>query len=485
MQSYLLPRLRDILFLSIFAGAILLGPRMLNQDGDILRHLTMGRYVLENRAFLTEDAFSHTNTGKPFAPHEWLAGVFFYIAYSLGETNGLVLLSAGLLATTFTLLFVRASQSTGAKLPVLALILWGAAISSLHWIVRPHLFTMLFLAIWLFWVEDLAQGKTTRLWPFAALMLVWSNAHGEFIAGFLVLIAALAGWGWDFLFRRENTPLETGKRLGLVTLLSFVTTLINPVGLRTWTTVVGYVNNQYLITHTNETIPPDFTQAKFLALLALLAFSVFLLSVKTVQFPARNGFLLAGFSAMALLSARNVHLYGVVAPYLLAGALVKAPFLALLSKVESFLGEMESRLRGWLWPAATTVLLGLLLVLTPLGAANRFSPGFHPVEAVAWLKENPQPGKMFNAFDWGGYLLFSFWPAQQVFIDSQTDVYGEAFTREYETVIMQYPGWEATLDKYEVSWAIFPRNWPLARALADQGWVEVYSDSTAVIFSRK
>ncbi len=95
MQNYLLPRLRDILFLSIFAGAVLLGPRMLNQDGDILRHLTMGRYVLENRAFLTEDAFSHTNAGKPFAPHEWLAGVFFYIAYSLGGTNGLVCFQPG------------------------------------------------------------------------------------------------------------------------------------------------------------------------------------------------------------------------------------------------------------------------------------------------------------------------------------------------------------------------------------------------------
>jgi hypothetical protein len=306
---YLLPRLRDILFLGVFIAALLLGPRMLNMDGDLPRHLAMGRYVLQNGLPPSTDVFSYTNNGKPFAPHEWLTGLTFYGIYSLFGLNGIVILAAVLIAMTFTIVYAYGVSRTGIRLPVFFLTIFGAAISSLHWIVRPHLFTMLFLAIWLVLTERLQQGEKIKLWLFPALMLLWANMHGEFIAGFLVLGAYLAGWGWDFLFRRSETSISHGYRLGLTVGFSFLATLINPVGLRIWTTMIGYVNNSYLISHTNETNPPDFLQPKFLVLLAFLALSVFLLAIKKERIASGQAFLLAGFSAMSLMAARNVHLY--------------------------------------------------------------------------------------------------------------------------------------------------------------------------------
>jgi hypothetical protein len=481
MRPYLFPRLRDILFLAIFTAAILLGPRMLNQDGDLPRHLTIGRLVLQTGSVPTQDIFSYTNTGKPFAPHEWLSGVVFYGLYSILGLNGIVILAATLLATTFTLIYSRAVSQTGIRLPVFFLVAWGAVVSSLHWITRPHLFTMLFLTLWLIWMEKLSRDENVRLWYFPALMLFWANMHGEFIAGFLVLFAYLAGWVWDFLFSREAASLQAGKRLGLAFVLSFAVTLINPVGLRTWTTVLGYVNNKYLISHTNETIPPNFTEPKFLVLLVLLAFSVFLLAVKRDKMRASEGFLLAGFSAMSLLSARNVHLYGVVAPFVLASTLAGSQDSPIVKRLETLFGQVESQLKGILWPVGIILIFGILLVATPLGKVNRFDPAFFPVEAVAWLQQNPPKGNVFNAFDWGGYLLFNLWPEQRVFIDSQTDVYGEEFTRKYEQVILMNDGWQGVLDDYKVSWVIIPQDWPLADGLTAEGWREVYRDETAVI----
>jgi hypothetical protein len=481
MKPYLLPRLRDILFLAVFTAAILLGPRMLNQDGDLPRHLTIGRLVLQTGSVPTLDVFSYTNTGKPFAPHEWLAGLVFYGLYSILGLNGIVILAATLLATTFTLVYSNAVSQIGIRLPVFFLVAWGAVVSSLHWITRPHLFTMLFLALWLIWTEKLSRGENTRLWYFPALMLFWANMHGEFIAGFLVLFAYMAGWTWDFLFAREAASLEAGKRLGLAFVLSFAVTFINPVVLRTWTTVLGYVNNKYLIAHTNETVPPNFAEPKFLLLLGLLAFSIFLLAVKRRKMRVSAGFLLAGFSAMALLSARNVHLYGVVAPFVLAPTLAGSQDVPLVQRLETLFEQVESRLKGILWPVGTVLLFGILLVATPLGKVNRFDPAFFPVEAVAWLKQNPQKGNVFNAFDWGGYLLFNLWPDQHVFIDSQTDVYGEEFTRKYEQVILMNSGWQEVLTTYNVAWVIIPQDWPLAKGLAAEGWQEAYRDGTAII----
>jgi hypothetical protein len=76
------------------------------------------------------------------------------------------------------------------------------------------------------------------------------------------------------------------------------------------------------------------------------------------------------------------------------------------------------------------------------------------------------------------------WPAQQVFIDGQTDFYGEALTREYAQVSGAAPGWQQVLARYGVTWIIVPVDGPLAQRLSagEPGWVETYRDETAVIF---
>jgi len=77
---YLLPGLGDILWIAAFAGVIGLGPRMLNIDGDLGRHLTIGANILDSGRIPTVDLFSHTMLGQPLTPHEWLAQVIFALA---------------------------------------------------------------------------------------------------------------------------------------------------------------------------------------------------------------------------------------------------------------------------------------------------------------------------------------------------------------------------------------------------------------------
>lgn len=92
---------------------------------------------------------------------------------------------------------------------------------------------------------------------------------------------------------------------------------------------------------------------------------------------------------------------------------------------------------------------------------------------------------MFNNFIWGGYLLYRMWPGQTVFIDGQTDFYGEALTREYTRVSNLTDGWQAVLDKYDVSWVIVQSDKPLVRALQEEmDWTLVYFDDTAAILQK-
>jgi len=480
----ILPGLQDIIFISIFCAAILLGPRMLNMDGDLPKHLAIGKYVLQGNPPPLYDIFSYTKYGTPFAPHKWLSGLLFYISYILFAEKGIVILSGVLLAATFTLIYTDGVARTNLRLSTFLLVVWGAAVSSLHWISRPHLFTMLMLAIWLIWNERLASGNKIPLWYFPVGMLLWNNMHGEFISGFLVTFACVAGWIWEYIFNRTETSLETGKRLGLVLVMIVLVTILNPVSFRALATVTNWMGNEYLMSHTQETVPPDFLNSDFLILLLLIAFSIFLLAMNREKVPTRQAFILAGFSALVLLSARNVHIYGVVAPFVLASTFGGSQNVPLVKWFESLFSKFENKLNGIVWPGIVILIGIVLLAVSPLGSLQQFAPNYFPVGAVEWLKDHPQDGEMFNPFDWGGYINLMLWPENQIFIDSQGDVYGEAFIREYEQIITLREGWQNVLNKYNVDWALVPRSWPLAKAMTDEDWYEVYADGTTIILRR-
>ena len=64
--------------------------------------------------------------------------------------------------------------------------------SAIHWLARPHLFTLLFAVIFYSLLERVHEGHTRLLWWLPALMLVWTNLHGGFFVG-LILVGAYAG----------------------------------------------------------------------------------------------------------------------------------------------------------------------------------------------------------------------------------------------------------------------------------------------------
>jgi hypothetical protein len=129
---------------------------------------------------------------------------------------------------------------------------------------------------------------------------------------------------------------------------------------------------------------------------------------------------------------------------------------------------------------AVAILMG-----TREASNNQFDPEVFPVTALDWLDENHIEGEMFNFFNWGGYILYRQWPEHPVFIDGQTDFYGESFSQEYVHVIDLDPDWQSILTRYEVSWAILPTGFRLVDALIHElGWNIIYEDPTAVILVR-
>ncbi len=486
MTKIILPRLRDILFFSIFAAVLLLGPRLFNLDGDLGRHITIGRHILAGLKIPTTDIFSHTLSGRPLTPHEWLAQVIFAAAHAALGLGGPVLVTALVIAISFTLVYLDSQRRSQTTLTALGMSILAAAASSLHWLARPHVFTFLYLAIWIFMLERVRRGAAIPIRFFGLVMLLWANTHGAFIAGFVAWGAYLGGDLLEAWSRGRWLP----ERLGLwsgIGLLAFAVTFVNPAGARLWETSFGFVGNEYLVGHTQEYQPPNFHQPGTWPFLIMVALSVLVLGLKKGRLPASHALLLAGWTAMGLYSARNIPLYAIVAAPILSetvAGLASGWFRWAI--VEKNIQAIESGLRGWVWPGVSLVL-GIVLLASPaMRAYNVYDPAVFPVKAVDWLESHPQDGNPFNYFPWGGYLLYRLWPEQRVFLDGQTDFYGEGLTREYERVLMVADGMSEILEKYAVEWVIFPVDSALAEALGmDTRWNRIYRDETTVIFQSK
>lgn len=485
----LLPRIQDALFICILVMVCVRGSALFNADGDLGRHITIGNQMLAN-GIPFYDIFSHTMAGRYMVSHEWVAQILFAGAHQWMGLSGDVLLTAILIATTFTLVFREMRHRGIQYLPALLFTVLGAFASIIHWLSRPHIFTFLFVAMWTFNLQRTSEGKGHKIWIFPLLMWVWANTHGAFITGFVILFAYLAGWGWEYLSGTADATV--GKKLALVGILSLAVTFINPYGWHLWETSVGYFGNDFLVDYTVEYQSPDFHEFSGLPFMLLLMLALVAPAVGR-KLRAHEAFLLAGWSALGLYSERNIPLFAIVsAPFL--GYMFQPVFdkISLSDRVEQAIGSVEKQLAGnpFVLPVLATLLMGILMVrgypVDSTGLNYRYDPEKFPVEAANWLEDHPQDGKMFNQFGWGGYVLYRLWPQQRVFIDGQTDFYGEALTLDYVAVTYLREGWQEVLVRYAVDWALIGANEiALSEALQSElGWRILYADNTAVILRR-
>ena len=487
MSRYLLPRFRDFIFIVIFVGTLLLGSRMMNTDSDLGRDIALGNFILENHQIPSQNLLSFTKPGQSRPPYEWLAEVLFSTSHRLLNFDGVVLLTALVISTAFVIVYIDSFHRS--NMPILAslLTLWAATASSLHWLTRPHIFSFLLIAIWISWLEKIRNGENFNLWLFPGLMLVWANTHGGFIFGFLAWIAYLAGWLWEY--QRKSANLNVGIKLMIIGGTSLISSILTPDLWRNWQGVFGN-DSLFILSHTTETMPPNLLTIEILPFTIFLALAFVILLLSWKRIPTSHLFLLLGFALMSLIMTRNIPFFAIACAPVMAG-LISQPFgkISFWHNIEEKIATIDETLSGYVWP----ILISLLAIGSfsyyqsrTQTSFNHFDPGTFPVQAVDWIGNHPLKGNMFNDLNWGGYILYRLWPGKQVFIDSQSDFYGEALIRQYAGVFTADGDWDGELRQYNVSWILVSPKTNLAKAASTApDWQLAYEDSVAVIYVRK
>jgi hypothetical protein len=486
------PSLADIMFVSLALVVPLgRGGLLLNSDGDLGRHLRVGEYVLAH-GWLRTDVFSFTRFGQPFVGYEWLTEVVYATLYRMGGLP-LVAVACGLLIAGTYALLVAVLLRRGVD-PLLAYLTGcvAAVLGSLHWLARPHLFTLLGVMILVGLLEPREDRPRPRLWVFFALFVLWANLHGGFLFGLVLIVLYLLGalaeaWvsGGD-RERWSRAARHYGAALGLGTL----GTVVNPYGVELPLHVIGWFRNTYVIDHTQEYLSPNFH-----LLSGKLTLGVLLLLVAATAMSRRRPtsprlLVILATIASALIYQRNIPLLALTALPLLALHL-DPEWRALpdwLGIRQTFQRESPGRRTGpWSVAVAGSLLL-FTVSASPLARLQLipgyWNPDIFPVEATAKARQAGLTGRIYNEFFWGGYLLQE-WPEQRVFIDGQTDFYGDDLMRQHVRIKSLEPGWRELMSRWDIDLVLMPSRERLAHELArDPSWRIWHCDSTAVILRR-
>ena len=503
-------------------------------DPDSCWLVKMGLLILAHHALPGVDPFSFTlpmlkeqGVQQPFVVYQWLSEICFAAAYKIGNLNGLLVLCAVVSSLASICILFRATLNGKANLLVsFVLVALACGSVSVRLMVRPEIFTLLFIALWLFVIQRIRSAgralepqlgfaqhsQKFNLMTLALLTICWCNFH----TGFVIGIITLAVYFICFLFEdfASRNPTEKfsarSKTAGLALMLCLVSTLCNPYGVGLWQ-YLPHLFFSPLNRYLDELLP--ISSALFLQLIYYPFFLLVVVSLSIAIVSIKRSFATGSSPAVVDEKLRMFILTGrMTSIVILFFALVVSIFCRrLLSPLSLFVAvetcwlasslfapssqeqlSVFSKKRSFLFLELPVVLLslaGVLLTsdrfvpLTMPQSSDTFQP---PFSAVYYLLEHWKGGNIFNNLQTGSLLTMYGLPTMKIFADTQIDVYGEKILTDYMTILFAGTNYEALMQQYKIEWVIVSRKDLLAQALSKSAaWRKEFEDADALIFHKQ
>jgi hypothetical protein len=510
-------------------------------DSDMWWHLRAGQETWTTATPMTVDTFSHTRYGETWINHSWLSQVGMYLLFEHGSYLALTIAVAALAALSMA--FVYAQMQAPPLLRAFIIVL-AAAVAGTVWSPRPQLLSLVLFGLLAYLLYLFKWKGRDRLWLLPLIFILWSNLHGGYALGLLLLAAMVSGEILNHLlgYSMNSPPLDKGgsggdshptqdptslakgwsggdshqirnppilpwpsiAKLILLSVLSFLVVAINPNGLAMWAIPFQTVGVQVLQQFISEWASPDFHQLFQQPFLWLLFATLAAIGLSSCRLDGTDLVTLVGFAYLGLLARRNFGPFAMIAAPILARHLYPT-LLDWAAGLHPTLNAWQHRFpiqqrfsSGRQLPASVmaitnALILALLLLVAVVKAyavstpilVQSYERQLFPVEAVEWLRANQPPGNLFNSYNFGGYLVWHL-PEYPVFVDGRTDLFGDELLRDYLQIWSGKNGWQAKLNSYEVGVVLVDAGSNLARVLdSEQGWVREYGDEMVVVYNKR
>jgi hypothetical protein len=439
---------------------------------DLTYHLRAGEQILGGGGIPRVDTFTFSAAGRDWVDQQWGAQVILAATYRLAGWTGLVVLRAALVGLLFGLLFL-ACRLRGADIRLAAwLSLTAFIVAAPALALRPQLLGMVLLAVTLVLVAvRRTQAQLFYLVP--VVVAVWANVHGSFFLGPVVLGLA---WLEDV---HERAP--SASRTLMVAVVAALATLLNPFGPTVWAYAVGLSTNPDVTSRivewqptTLRTIPGVLFFASALAVAVILA-----RRSRPVGWPTLAW--LGAFFVIGVYAIRGVAWWPLGAAFAVAGVLG-----GIAATPERPLAITARHINVAIVAALVVVGIALLPVWRAtdpvLGAPSGVLTDA-PSGVTAALRAAARPGdRVFNPQPWGSWFEFAI-PELPVAIDSRIELFPVETWDDYETVVSGGDGWQAILDRWQVTLVAATRDDAFVDRLHAAGWGDAYTDRDGIVLT--
>ena len=514
---------------------------MLRDPGSFW-HVVAGEKMLDAGQVIREDPFSFTRAGKPWVADQWLAECCMAAVHRVAGWDGLLLLTATLLAGVYAWIAARLLRGGLHILPAILLMAMAMMVGSPQFHVRPLIVTIVLLGVTFGWLVDVeARSRRFRqLWWLVPLFLLWTNMHGGMLGGLGTVAICLGGWcvstACRFRTGADASSLANQVVASILLLIALAATiLVSPYGLampQEWLETLAMPLPHFIEEHA----PLDLAEPIGWATLALGA--VYLvtligvfpgtvpifasakmgLSPSRQRWPRITWLVPLVWFVLAFFRVRNAPLFGVTAvialadmlPYSRVGQWLEQRDLLRVARPERAWGVTGTNLvanhalAGRATQFTKRSLIALLLPVVVVAAAAllqiggvrlpvigrgwaRFDPAECPVELEQTLdkinRSSAKGARIFNDMNFGGFLIYHA-PHLRVFIDDRCPLYGTEFLLAYDHARREDP---AQIDlwrrQYGFDYALVETGRQFDRYLSGSpGWTQVQSSSAATLY---
>lgn len=498
------PGLTDLLGIYLLAVLVFVGQTFAGDPG-LGWHLRTGEWIVTHFAVPRTDPFLFSSDNTPWVYNQWLADVLLWLLYSRTGMAALHAAAVGICVGTYIVILAPLlGRHSSSPLAVFFITFLCALLGKVQWFIRPVLFSFFFAAIVFRVLAGLyaaaEKGENPRLSKSLIILfpafLLWANLHPAFMIGLGMLgICTLAALFEGFVFSelRQTAFLILARNLLILLVFCFAATLVNPYGLALHKGIFALLGSSYFMHLNREWLPPDLSNMAFLPFeSALLLLLVFLLRGGWRRLSSFDFLLTAVCIALSLKQRRYIPFLSIVIalPLLKASAGQVLGNIEHAGKLRQMLARADSGLRSlktsstqfgysvvfWLLLAGYAALSGRLPLRS--AAASDF-PARYPKQALAAIAaaQGSPGGRIFHHPDWGGYITWVFYPERRAFIDDRNDINAKEKYEECFNTLLALPGWEQTLTKHHIRWALLSPKFALTRAMEKSpSWKLAYQD---------
>ncbi len=460
---------------------------------DFWWHVKVGEWIVENGRIPTQDIFSWISQeyDLPWVAHEWLSEVIFYKIYHFFGERGIYILSLGCASGLLVLIYKEIKEHFRRNVLIGGLFYaLFSVIARIFCYGRPHMFSFILLFVELKILYSFYKNpdkNTIFLLP--VISCLWSNLHGgssnlSYLLCLLFLGSSVLEFqcGKIYAVRIEKKQM---MKLMLVTFLTVLGILINPIGVKIITYPYINMGDTLMMSVIGEWRAPD---AKDMGNLVVFFLPIVLMTFGFLTEKDKLRFVdVMVMGSFLLLFFRSVRF---IILWYLAAVFCACPYIPELN-VKEIKKKYEKIIVH-----AVSFILGIVIIVFGYRVLETTYKGDIITKAVSdemiSVIQKDDSQKIFNDYNAGETLIFHEIP---VFFDSRADVYAtkniladgvsllylEQLNEESEKC---YVDVNELLDKYEFESILVLNSRPLYSYLMshpDQ-FAMVYEDSEYAYF---